>query len=137
MDQSDVPQNRKTQRSNVLMQATLEVSGTSIPVKLRNLSSDGALIESERLPIEGSAVVFRRGELAVPGKIAWTKTTHAGVAFTRKLLPDQVLRHVPPPRAHVTPSFKRPGLKSKALTEQERRFGELWLRAGAVSPLGE
>lgn len=137
MEDDQPPQNRKSQRANVLMQASLELSGTSIPVKLRNLSSDGALIESDRLPVEGAAVVFKRGDLAVPGKIAWTKTTHAGVSFSRKLNPDQVMRHVPQPRAHVAPTFRRPGLKSQALTDQERRFGELWLRSGAISPLGE
>lgn len=137
MDQSDVPQNRKSQRANVLMQASIEVSGTSLPVKLRNLSSDGALVESDKLPVEGSAVVFRRGDLAVPGKIAWTKTRHAGVSFNRKLEPEQVLRHVPQPRARVAPSFRRPGLKSQSLTDQERKFGEMWLRSGAIAPLGE
>lgn len=137
MDQSQPPQNRKTQRANVLMQASLELSGTSIPVKLRNLSSDGALIESDRLPVEGSSVIFKRGDLAVPGKIAWTKTTHAGVSFSRKLNPDQVMRNVPPPRPHVVPSFRRPGLRAQALTDQERRYGEMWLRAGAVPPLGD
>ena len=137
MDQSDVPQNRKTQRANVLMQASLELSGTSLPVKLRNLSSEGALVESDKLPVEGSAVVFRRGDLAVPGRIAWTKTRHAGVSFNRKLEPEQVLRHVPQPRAPVAPSYRRPGLKAQSLTEQERRFGEMWLRTGAVTPLGE
>lgn len=119
------------------MQASLELSGTSIPVKLRNLSSDGALIEADKLPVEGAAVMFRRGDLIIPGRIAWTRTRHAGVSFTRKLDPDQVLRHVPQPRPRVAASYRRPGFKSQSLTEQELRFGEMWLRSGTVPPLGE
>lgn len=127
MDQSNNPQNRKTRRSNVLMSASLELSGTSLPVKLRNLSADGALVEADMLPVEGASIVFRKGELSVQGRVAWAKTRHAGISFARKLEQDQVLRHVPAPRARVKPDFRRPGLKANSLTDEERIFGENWL----------
>ena len=126
MDESSNTQNRKTRRSNVLMAASLELSGTSLPVKLRNLSAEGALVEGDKLPVEGASILFRKGELSVPGKVAWAKTRHAGISFERKLQPEQVLRHVPTPRARVKPDFRRPGLKSAA-GEEERRYGEQWL----------
>ena len=126
MDQSSSPQNRKSRRSNVLMSASLELSGTSLPVKLRNLSADGALVEGEKLPVEGASILFRKGDLSVWGRVAWAKTRHAGISFDRKLAPEQVLRHIPAPRARVKPDFRRPGLKS-TLTEEERRYGEQWL----------
>src|SRR5512139_383211 len=56
MDQSNNAQNRKSRRSNVLMSASLELSGTSLPVKLRNLSAEGALVEGDKLPIEGASI---------------------------------------------------------------------------------
>ena len=65
MDQSNAPQNRKNRRSNVLMSASLELSGTSLPVKLRNLSAEGALVEGEKLPIEGASILFRKGDLSM------------------------------------------------------------------------
>ena len=126
MDQSSMSQNRKSRRSNVLMAASLELSGTSLPVKLRNLSPDGALVEGDKLPVEGAAILFRKGELSIPGRIAWARTRHAGVSFDHKLTPDLVLRHIPAPRPRVKPDFRRPGLKSE-LTEAERRYGEQWL----------
>ena len=73
MDQSSNPQNRKSRRSNVLMSASLELSGTSLPVKLRNLSADGALVEGDKLPVEGASILFRKGDLSVPGRVAWVK----------------------------------------------------------------
>ena len=127
MDQSNSPQNRKSRRSNVLMAASLELSGTSLPVKLRNLSSEGALVEGDKLPVEGAAVLFRKGELSVPGKVAWAKARRAGISFSQKLEPEQVLRHVPAPRPRVHADFRRPGLKAKSLSEEERRFGDLWI----------
>lgn len=127
MDQSSNAQNRKSRRSNVLMAASLELSGTSLPVRLRNLSVEGALVEGDKLPVEGASIMFRKGDLSVPGHVAWAKTRHAGISFDIKLAPEQVLRHVPAPRARVKPDFRRPGLKSGNLTEQERAFGERWL----------
>ena len=127
MDQSNSPQNRKTRRSNVLMSASIELSGKSLPVKLRNLSADGALVEADTLPVEGASIMFRKGELCVQGRVAWAKTRHAGISFVRKLDPEQVLRHVPVPRARVKPDFRRPGFKAISLTDEELRFGENWL----------
>jgi hypothetical protein len=119
MDQSDNTQNRKTRRSNVLMSASLELSGASMAVKLRNLSAEGALVEGDRLPVEGAALLFRKGDLSIPGTIAWVKGRQAGVTFAQKLDPDQLLRHIPTPRARVTQSFRRPG--HKQFTDSEKR----------------
>ena len=127
MDQSSASQNRKTRRSNVLMTASLELSGTSIPVKLRNLSAEGALVESDKLPVEGSSVLFRKGDLSAIGRIAWVKGRQAGVSFAQHLEADQLLRHVPTPRPRVQLDFRRPGLKTNRLSEEEVRFGEQWL----------
>jgi hypothetical protein len=124
MDQSNNSQNRKTRRSNVLMSASLELSGTSLPVKLRNLSAEGALVEGDRLPVEGAALLFRKGDLSMPGTIAWVKGRQAGVSFAQKLNPDQLLRHVPTPRPRVAPSFRRPGLKIG--TDSEKGYGDAW-----------
>lgn len=126
MDQSNNPQNRKTRRSNVLMSASLELSGTSLPVKLRNLSADGALVEGDKLPVEGASILFRKGDLSMHGQIAWVKNRQAGVAFAQHLDPDQLLRHIPAPRPRVAPDFRRPGLKG-TLTAEEKRFGEAWV----------
>ncbi len=126
MDQSNNPQNRKSRRSNVLMTANLELSGTSLPVKLRNLSADGALVEGDKLPVEGASILFRKGDLAVTGNVAWVNGRQAGVSFEQKLNPQQLLRHVPTPRPRVTPEFRRTGLKG-TMTADEKRYGEAWL----------
>ncbi len=126
MDESSNSQNRKNRRSNVLMSASLELSGTSVPVKLRNLSAEGALVEGESLPVEGASVLFRKGDLSIPGRVAWVNGRQAGVNFARNLNPEQLLRHIPTPRPRVKPDFRRPGLKSK-LTEEDRCFGDTWV----------
>ena len=124
MDQSNAPQNRKNRRSNVLMSASLELSGTSLPVKLRNLSAEGALVEGDKLPVEGSSVLFRKGDLSMPGQVAWVKGRQAGINFAQQLNPEQLLRHVPAPRPRVAPAFRRPGLRTA--TDEEQGYGSAW-----------
>ena len=121
MDQSNAPQNRKNRRSNVLMSASLELSGTSLAVKLRNLSAEGALVEGDKLPIEGASILFRKGDLSMPGNVAWVKGRQAGINFAQRLNPEQLLRHVPAPKPRVAPAFRRPGLKDAA--ERETGYG--------------
>jgi hypothetical protein len=124
MDQSSASQNRKNRRSNVLMSASLELSGTALPVKLRNLSAEGALVEGDKLPVEGASLLFRKGDLSMAGTVAWVKGRRAGVSFAKKLDPEQLLRHVPAPRARVAPAFRRPGLTK--FTDEGQGYGSAW-----------
>lgn len=128
MDESNAPFCRP-RRSNVLLAATIEASGAAIPVKLRNLSELGALIQAERLPIEGTEVRFRRNDLNVAGRIAWVDGIHAGVAFASPLQQQDVLRNIPQPKARVQPDYRRPALNQRGLTPQEQRMLESWVGA--------
>lgn len=107
------------------MSAALELSGTSLPVKLRNLSADGALVEAEGLPVEGSEVVFRRQELSVPARVIWVRGGRAGLSFNVALSPEAVLRHIPTPKPRVLPEFRRPGLSSQ-FNEADRDAARAW-----------
>jgi hypothetical protein len=128
MDQSGVISNRRSRRSPVLLAASIEIDGGDVTVKLRNLSEEGALIEGERLPIEGSVTTFRRNDLKLQSRIVWVHGRFAGVAFDQRLKPEQVLRNIPAPRRKVqTIDHKRPGLSSRPLTDYERQMLESWL----------
>ena len=127
MDQSSIDQNRRSRRSNVLLAASIETSGAAIPVKLRNLSTEGALIEGDSLPVEGSEVMFRRNELSVGGSIAWVHGKQAGVAFARPIAQEDVLRNIPKPRDRATVPYRRPGLSSREFSPEERRLAESWV----------
>ena len=126
MDESSLTHNRKNDRSNVLLTASLELSGASTPVRMRNLSSNGALVEGDFLPVEGSELLFRKGDLAIKGRVVWTSDRYAGIAFARPLEPDQMMRHIPPPRARIKPRFHRPGLRTP-LTAEEQRYADQWI----------
>ena len=127
MDESSFPHNRQSRRSNVLLAASIEVSGSVVPVKLRNLSSEGALIEGDDLPVEGSEILFRRNELKVKGRVAWLHEGQAGIAFKALLPQEDVLRNIPKPRPRVLPDFKRPPLACRKLSPEEQRLVDSWV----------
>ena len=74
--------NRSQSRSNVFLSAALLAGGSALPVRLRNLSSSGALLEGVSLPAPGTYVRLVRGELAADGEIAWTTDGQAGIRFS-------------------------------------------------------
>lgn len=138
MDEANGVGKRRSRRSNVLMTAALELADRSLMVKLRNLSAEGALVEADGLPVEGSDILFRRNELCIAGKIAWVMGNHAGVAFATRLEPDVVLRHVPRPKPRVQHhEYKRPGVTRHALSPVEQRWLEHWMTAPAHDTPGE
>jgi hypothetical protein len=137
MDESSLMSNRRSRRSPVLLTAAVEVAGRQLAVKLRNLSEQGALIEGDRLPEEGSTAVFERKDLRRPGRVVWVHGRYAGIAFDEPLDPEQVLRHVPAPRAKTQLDFRRPGLACRPLSSHERRMLERWMTASPMGALGE
>lgn len=137
MDQSGTTQNRRSRRSHVLMAASVEADGVLIPVKLRNLSSEGALVEGESLPAVASSVIFRKKELQVAGQVAWVTAGRAGIAFVDRLDPEAVLRHVPATRPPAKCDYRRPGLKTGELSAGERKMAQDWIWGEPIQNLGD
>jgi hypothetical protein len=138
MDQSSISQNRRSRRSPVYLAASIEIAGVAEPVKLRNLSEEGALIEGERLPLEGTTTFFSRNELRLKSRVIWVQGRYAGVAFARPLKSEEVLRHVPKPKQRTNPDFRRPGLACRPLSDDERKMVERWMvGSSSVGSLGE
>ena len=130
-------QNRHSRRAPVLLAAHIEVRGVAVPVKLRNLSAQGALIQGDRLPAEGSITYFQRNDLRLRCEVKWVEGRYAGIRFNRELEREEVLRYIPPPRETFRPEFKRPGLACKPLTGAERKMIEAWITSIPRDGVGE
>jgi len=130
MDESQIVQNRRQRRSQVFMTAALDLSGSSLPVKMRNLSADGALVEGDKLPVEGTELVFRRQDLNVAARVIWVRNGRAGLAFKEQLAAEAVLRHVPVPRPRVMPMFRRPGFAERTTDAQQMAADDWGWRPG-------
>lgn len=136
MDESSMTGHRRERRSPVLLSATIEVDGAPIAVKLRNLSEQGALIEADRLPPEGSPTTFERKGTRCAGRVVWVQGKYAGIAFNEPLKPEEVLRQIPSPRPKQKLDFRRPGFNCRPLTDQERQTLETWLARSQIDMIG-
>ena len=73
---------RIERRSNLFVIAALHWRpGVPAPVRIRNLSPRGALIEGPGLPAAGTSVRLSRGGLCADGQLMWRDDVHAGVCF--------------------------------------------------------
>ena len=72
---------RRSERTNLFLIATLYHGSDSVPVRLRNLSCQGALIEAANLPSAGSLVTLRRGKLEAKGHVVRAGDDKIGVEF--------------------------------------------------------
>jgi hypothetical protein len=72
---------RTDPRSNMFVMATLYHDGDSTPVRVRNLSRGGALIEAAVLPPDQARVRLSRGSLSVRGQLVWLEGNRAGLRF--------------------------------------------------------
>lgn len=91
-------ESRSSPRTNLFVAAVLHSEDGNFPVKVRNLSECGGLIEAPTLPPAGTAVRLCRGSLAVSGKIVWQRAGRAGLRFGSALsvadwLPNNHSRH--------------------------------------------
>jgi hypothetical protein len=75
-------EHRLEPRSNIFVAATLYASGGSTPVRIRNMSRSGALVEAAALPPSGTAMRLSRGPLSVAGEIIWVAGSKAGLHFS-------------------------------------------------------
>lgn len=111
-------------RAPVFLMATIESGGAVAKVKLRNISSGGALVEGADIPDEGVAVQFRRNGVSTGGTIAWRDGRFAGIRFDDAVETEQVLRTINRPR-DVQPdaeAYRRPGFRVRRLTDAERAW---------------
>lgn len=73
---------RENPRTNIFVGAVIRDRGLSLPVKVRNISVAGALVEGTALPAEGAEVELARGSLAVPAAVAWCAEGRCGLRFS-------------------------------------------------------
>ena len=117
---------RKAKRARVLLAAKLQTATGEIEARLRDLSRKGALVECQQLPQVGSEVVFTRGSISVPARVAWAGEGRIGLEFAYMIDESDVLVQLKRTTTDQNqPRFRRPGL-GEDMTERDRKLARLW-----------
>lgn len=73
---------RTEARASIYLAAALYCDGFPAPVRIRNLSTTGALVEGATVPNSGALVQLVRGGLIVHGLVAWSADGRCGLKFS-------------------------------------------------------
>ena len=85
MDEDDI---RRERRDSLFLQAQLRLGSVELPVKVRNLSSGGAMIEGALRATKGAAVSLNLRNIGwIEGDVAWVEGNRCGVAFRDQIDP--------------------------------------------------
>lgn len=123
---------RRSDRSSVLLAATIECDGARLPVRVVNLSAHGALVQGDAVPGQDQAVTFRCSGLEAAGWMAWVKPPFAGINFDAPVQPPALAQGAGT-AAMVTKDtrrrdFRRPGFRGNQMSAEEREIVEQWAR---------
>ena len=117
-------------RLRVLLSAKLITTTEEIPVKVRNLSLGGAMLQGRSLPKVGSDIVLSRGAFEVFATIVWCRGDTCGIEFDDHLAAlEDVLQASLPQQGPVplrTPQRTQPVLAPVPLTAEDYQAARAW-----------
>ena len=129
---------RRAKRARVLLAAKLRVGSCEIDVRLRDLSQKGALVECADVPRVGTEVVFVRGSIGVPARVAWAGEGRVGLEFAYMIDESEVLVQLKRTTTDQNqPRFRRPRLFGEDMSEQEKKLARLWGVSVGIALPGE
>lgn len=115
---------RATRRARVLLAARLRTPDGEIDCRLRDLSRMGALLECKPTPAVGSQVVFLRGKVSIPARVAWSAADRIGIEFERPIDEQEMLVQLKGSSSSEIPEvYQRIG---RTMTVEERRYMRSW-----------
>jgi hypothetical protein len=72
---------RRAPRSNLFLSAEIDTGGKASPVRVKNLSETGALLEGPAFPAVGTVLTLRRLDVQIGATVVWLAPPKCGVAF--------------------------------------------------------
>jgi hypothetical protein len=125
---------RASRRARVLLAAKIKTPTGDIDARLRDLSTKGALVECNIIPPVGSEVMFSRGSILVPARIAWTGGNRIGLEFAYAIDESEVLVHLGPKEKSGDSRewLKPPRPITPGLTGDDKDRATAWTRAVGI-----
>lgn len=76
-------------RKNLMLAASIEGGAANRPVRIRNLSASGAMIDGAVLPAKGSRFMLRRLEMQIGARVVWNADGRCGITFDETIVVDE------------------------------------------------
>ena len=125
----------------MLINARLITTTDEQPVKLRDISAGGSLVESEQPFAAGKDVILRRGSTEVFARIVWADGNRCGLQFEEPLTEAELLGFIHQPLKAAAPLPQplpqRPSLAPEPLTPEQWEIIQAWGRPAGRDAHGE
>jgi hypothetical protein len=82
---------RDPKRSRVFLDAYVDPGTGPVQARIRDISSVGALVESDLLPEPGDVLQLTCGKVCVPAHVAWRDNGRFGLEFDAPLLMSRLV----------------------------------------------
>jgi hypothetical protein len=87
-------------RKNLMLAATIEADTVTAPVKIRNMSVSGAMIDGPALPEVGSQVILHRLDLSIAATVVWNLEGRCGLRLAGTVKVDEWITGARQPEKH-------------------------------------
>jgi hypothetical protein len=120
---------RQWPRQLMILSARLSTVTSDVLVRIRDLSSGGARIEGEDLPMPGTDVMLKRGVVDAFGTIAWVSGNQAGIEFDEPIGAEALdaFQKAPELTAISQSDTRRPGFGRKGGRHSRWSDGTGWI----------
>lgn len=111
---SEEPVERGGKRESMFLGGSIwfEAGASRQPVRIRNISNSGMMIDFPQSRVKGSPVFADiKGVGEVAGKVAWYQDGRMGIVFDDEI--DADAARVKPAAAPVSPTFNKPYIESR------------------------
>jgi hypothetical protein len=131
---ADKAEGRRRERMRVLLAARLSTTCHDRPVKIRDISSEGAMIEGDAVPSEGTDVILQRGPIEVFATVVWSDGRQCGLEFESVLEEEDFLTLLNPPLPAPTieaPAKRYSPLRNEGMTREDWAAARDWVHPTA------
>lgn len=122
LDGSVASNARDLQRTKLFVAATIVIDGQVDPVRVRDMSPRGALIEGAVLPLAGASLELVRAHLRVSARSMWVRGNQCGVSFEETVdVAEWMTRNSPTQQQRIDALFHRARCNVET-TRSERHY---------------
>jgi hypothetical protein len=127
-------------RYRVLLVAKLVTTTDEQPVKIRDISTWGAMVEGGKLFSKGTDLILKRREDELFARVTWNNGRRCGLQFDDALTPAELTSFIKQSariEAELPPPFQRSGIAPEPLTAEQWATIKAWGHSGSRDALGE
>jgi hypothetical protein len=127
-------------RYRVLLVATLVTTTDEQPIKIRDISTWGAMVEGGKLFSKGTDLILKRGSTELFARVTWNNGRRCGLLFDDALSHSELtdfIKQSAKAEPEKQETFRRSGIAPEPLTPEQWELIKAWGHTAGRDAFGE